>query len=72
VYCYILNLYFDDYWLTTGHYICRRNEPPESVGCYFTVSAPIVAMIQNHHLIGRTLMLEFGNVVPLNKKYISY
>jgi len=28
MYRYIPNLYFDDYWLTTGHYVCRRNEPP--------------------------------------------
>jgi len=45
MYCYMLNLYFNDYWLATGHYACRRNEPLKSVGCYFTVSAPIEARI---------------------------
>jgi len=51
--------------LATGHYACRRNEPPKSVGYYFTVSAPMEARIQNHYLIGHTLMLEFGNVCSL-------
>jgi hypothetical protein len=49
-----------------GHYVHKRDETLWST----SFSAPVVAMIQNHNLIGNTLMLEFGNVCSL-EKYVS-